>query len=151
MERGQCCCLASGGLPSTRPISSHFTHFPYVTGTLSAVALVQNPIVVGFAYVKDPAGPLNGVSQISSCFFHCPNPHWILQPEVMRIYLPSTGTLGCAVWPGARITPFQDIPPNFYLPRVNVEPPILPLPLCAIPSIHLSACFLVSTPPASLD
>ena len=37
-------------------------------------------------------------------FFCCPNPHWFLQPEVMGIYLPGTGTLGYVVWPGAGIT-----------------------------------------------
>ena len=53
----------------------------------------------------------------------------------MGIYLPGTGTLGCVVWPGAGITHPQDIPPNFYLPHMNVGPPVpvllLPPSLCA--------------------
>ena len=56
-ERGKCCCLASGGLPGTRPVSSHFTHFPDAIGTLPAVALVMNPSVGGFAHVLSPSGP----------------------------------------------------------------------------------------------
>ena len=56
-ERGQCHCLASGGFPSTCPISSHLTHSPYVTDTLPAVALVLNPRVGGFAYILRLCGP----------------------------------------------------------------------------------------------
>ena len=43
LERWQCCCLASGGLPGTCPISRSFTHCLYATGTLPAVPLVLNP------------------------------------------------------------------------------------------------------------
>ena len=42
--------LASGDFPDTRPISSHFTHCPYVTGALPAVALVLNSRARGFLY-----------------------------------------------------------------------------------------------------
>ena len=56
LEMGQCHCLASGGLLSIHPISSHFTHFLYVTGTLPAVALGVDPRVGGFAYVLSPCG-----------------------------------------------------------------------------------------------
>ena len=51
LERRQCHCLASGGLPGIRPISSYLTHSLYATGTLPAVALVLNPSVGGFVYV----------------------------------------------------------------------------------------------------
>ena len=51
MEMGQCHCLASGGFPSTHLIFSHFTHFPYGTGTLPAVILVVNPRVDEFVYI----------------------------------------------------------------------------------------------------
>ena len=54
---GQCRCLASAGLPGTCPISNHFTHFPFVTGALPAVALVVNPRVGGFAYILSLCGP----------------------------------------------------------------------------------------------
>ena len=45
LETGLCHCLTSGDLPGTRPVSSHFTHFPNMTGSLLAVALVVNPRV----------------------------------------------------------------------------------------------------------
>ena len=57
LEKRQCCCLVSGGLPSSHPISSHFTHFLYATGTLPAIALVVNPRVGGFVCILSPCGP----------------------------------------------------------------------------------------------
>ena len=45
---------------------------------------------VGFAYFQDCVGPLNGLSGEIGSFFHCPNPHWFLQPEVLRHYFPVT-------------------------------------------------------------
>ena len=56
-ERGLCCCLASGDLPGTCPISSYFTHLLYVTGTLSIVALVMKPRVGGSVWVLSLCGP----------------------------------------------------------------------------------------------
>ena len=50
-ERWQCYCLASGALPGTCSISSHFTHSLYVTGGLPVVFLVPNPRTGWFAYV----------------------------------------------------------------------------------------------------
>ena len=51
LKRGQYCCwLTSGGLPGTHFISSHFTHFSYVTGVPPAAVLVVVPRVGGFAY-----------------------------------------------------------------------------------------------------
>ena len=55
-ERGQCYCLASRGLSGTCPISSHFPHFPYVTGILPAVSLVVNPRVGGLMYILSACG-----------------------------------------------------------------------------------------------
>ena len=125
MERGQCCCLASGGLPSICLPSNHFTHLPYASGTLPAAA-------VGFVYVFSPYGPFK--QRKSGSFFCHPNLHWLLQPQVVGDYLPGAGTLGCVVWPGAGIAGSQGIPPDFYLPRVNVGlsiPLLLQLPLHA--------------------
>ena len=56
-ERGLCHYLASGGLPGCHTFSSHFTHSPYVTSALLAIALVLNPRVGGFVYVLRPCGP----------------------------------------------------------------------------------------------
>ena len=50
-ERGQCHCLAAGGLFGTHPISSHFTPFPYATGSPLAAALVVVPRVGGFVSI----------------------------------------------------------------------------------------------------
>ena len=49
-------CLASRGLPITCPVSSHVTHFPYMTGALPTVALVVNPRVDGFVYIVSLCG-----------------------------------------------------------------------------------------------
>ena len=56
-ERGQCLCLAPGGLLGTCPTSSHFTHFLYATGTLLAVAPVLVSRVGAFAFVLGLWGP----------------------------------------------------------------------------------------------
>ena len=76
----------------------------------------------------------------------CPNPYWILQPEVVRLYLPDAGTLGCGIWAGAGIACSRGIPPDFYPPHVKVGPPILPLlmPLCA--ALHLLGPGCLSPP-----
>ena len=98
---GPCHCLASGSLPGTHPVSSHFTPFLCVTGTLPAALMVLNPRVCGFAYILRLCWPFKW--WIFGSFFCHPNLCWFLQPirnwEVPGIYLPSTGTLGCAVWP----------------------------------------------------
>ena len=39
------------------PCSIHFTHFPYTTGALLAIAQVVNPRVGGFAYILSPWRP----------------------------------------------------------------------------------------------
>ena len=91
---------------------------------------------------KSILGPWRGDSWEFHCFFHCPNPHWFLQPEVMGTYLPGTDTLGWVVWCGAGIPHSQGIPPDFYLPHMGVGLPVLCLrafiPLCASPCLHLS-------------
>ena len=38
----------------------------------------------------------------------------------MRLYLPTAGTLGCTGWPGAGIAQTFFMPPNFYLPHMNL-------------------------------
>ena len=60
---------------------------------------------------------------------------------------PSTGTLGYAVWPGARIACSQSIPPNFYAPHVNVGPFIPLLPLLPPLWCHAMSSVLPSLPP----
>ena len=72
------------------------------------------------------------------------------------IYLPSAGTLGCVVWPGAGIAGSQGNPPDFYPSQVNVGllVPVLPLPLPVHPTLHLCVsppCLRFSTPPTHLD
>ena len=121
LREGTMPLLASEGLLGTCPVSSHFTHFLYAAGALPAVALVLNPRGGGSAYVLSPCRPFNWSLLNTGSFFCRPNPHWFLQPEVMGIYLPGTGTLGCVVWPGAGITCSQGISPNFHPSYVNVR------------------------------
>ena len=75
MERGQCCCLAAGGLLGTCPISSHFTKSPYGTGAPLAVALVVVPRVGGFVYVLGWCKPFKQTLLRDQQFLHHPNPH----------------------------------------------------------------------------
>ena len=54
----------------------------------------------------------------------------------MRLHLPSSGSLGCIIWPVAGIACSEGIPPNFYPACVNVGTahlPLLPPPLCTTP------------------
>ena len=67
MVRGQNLCLASGGLPVTHPLSSHFILFPYAIGTLPAAAL-------GFADVLSPCRPFK---QWKSSRFFCHPTHTV--------------------------------------------------------------------------
>ena len=91
------------------------------------------------------AGLFSQASWKSNSFFCHPNPHWFLQPEVLGIYLSSTGTLGCVLWPGVGMTCSQGIPPDVYPPRVIVGLPFLPpLPLCTTPCLLLSTPFSLS-------
>ena len=85
-ERGQCCCLVSGGLPRTHPISNYFTHFLYATGVLLAVALVVIPSLGGFAYVLGPCGPFKWTLLRNQQFLLPPQPPLVLQSEVMMLY-----------------------------------------------------------------
>ena len=134
-ERGQWHCLASGGLPGT-----HLCNW--------------NPssCCPGSVYILSPWGTLSGVSWKFGSFSHCPNTHWFLQLEVLGIYLPGAGTLGCEVWLGARITYSQRIPPDFYPPHVNVGPLFYPHHLSAPYhiSVHLQHLCL-SAPLTHLD
>ena len=71
----------------------------------------------------------------------------------MGTYLPGAGTLGWVVCSGARILGSRGIPPNFYLPHVDVGPPVsIFVPLCAtLPLLCLFMCLYVSAPPTHLD
>ena len=128
-------------------------HFPpfclcpcmwYTACALPAVALGW--ILEGAVCVspKSVASPLRGVSWESRSSFHCPNPHWFLQPEAMWIYFPGAGTLGWVVWSEPGITWSWGIPPNFYPQCTNVG-------LTVLPPLRASPCVLVSTPPTHLD
>ena len=41
--------------------------------------------------------PSNGLSCETGSFSQCHNPHRFLQPEVLRLYFPCAGTLGCVI------------------------------------------------------
>ncbi|KAF6094767.1 hypothetical protein HJG60_011865 [Phyllostomus discolor] len=80
-------------------------------------------------------GSLRGTAWKSSSFFHWLSPHWFLQPELMGIYLPGTGTLGWGAWCGAGTPHSQYIPPKFLSTTHGLG----------------TSPFHVSTPPTSLD
>ena len=98
----------------------------------------MNPRVGGFVNVLRLCWPFKW--QKSGSFFCHPNLCWFLQPEVTGIYLPSAGTLGCAVWPGAGNAHFQGI-----LPLHPITTPAFPTPH------FLSTPFCDSVPPTQLD
>ena len=126
LERVQCHCLISGGLPSICATSSYLTHLLHVIGTIPGAA-------VGFAHLWSSCWPFKRWKPCT--FFHYPNSHWFLQPQIIGVYLPGARILGCVVWPGAGLNHSQGIPPSFYPPHVNVGIPI-PLP----PTLHTIPC-----------
>jgi hypothetical protein len=127
LERGQCPCLASGGVPGTCRVSSHLTHSLYGTGTLSAVALVLTPRVGGFRSVVRPCGPFSGSLLKIQQFLLPPQSPLIFTVEVMRISLPHGG-----YWPGLGLG--LPIPPLLLL-LLHASPSVLPSPL----HLHVSA------------
>ena len=121
------------------PVTSLTPHMPLVP--LPALALVLNPRGGRSVYVLSLCGPFKQSLLKIWQFLLPPKPNWFLQPEVMGIYLPGTGTLGYADWSGAGFAGSQGILPNFYPPHVNVGPPVpLPLPLHATPHHTTSPC-----------
>ena len=135
MKRGQCpSWLTSGGLSGPHPVSSHFTHLPYATGTPPASALVVVPGVGVFVYalgfpeklaVSSNTPTLTGFTVKSYEDFF--SQHW------------SPGVYGLAWgWAHSLIR----CVPDFYPPHVNVGLPIL------LATTSLSLC--LSTPPAPL-
>ena len=133
------------------PISGHFTYFLYVTGTLPAVALVLNPRVNGFTYILRPHGPFKWSLLEIQQFLPSPQPPLVLQPHVMGIYVPGPGTLYCVVWPGAGIAHSQGIPPDFYLPHMNVGSPVPAPPPLHATCLCLSTCPYISASLTCLD
>ena len=55
-------------------------------------------------------------------FFHQLNLCWFLQPEVVGIYLPGTGTLGWGAWYVSGAPCSQDIPPEFLFTTNGLGP-----------------------------
>ena len=90
---GESCLLALA-------VSNCFTFSSYATSALPTVALVLNPREGESAEVLSPCGPFKRSLLKIQQFLPCRNPHWFVQPEIMGIYLPGAGTLGCVVWPG---------------------------------------------------
>ena len=82
---------------------------------------------------ESSVGPLRGVPWEACSFFHCPNPHWFLQPEVMGTYLPVLEPW--ARWSGlglGSLTPEVSLPS--FIHHMNVGPTVLlllhfPVPL----------------------
>ena len=132
LERGQSCCLASGGLLGICPISTHFTHLPYATGTFLSVALVVIHGAGAFVYI---AGPLNGLFWEIRSLFSCSTfPSTGFYSQKLRGFLFPALELCSLSWVWDCSLPRY--PSSFYPPHVNMEPPTLSLllpPLCTTP------------------
>ena len=86
-------------------------------------------------------GLSNGLSCEAGGSSHSRIPHRLLLPEVMRLYFPCAGTLGCVVC----------VTPQLFLlvyPQANIGQPAPP---AAILSRVLSSLLPISAPPTSLD
>ena len=106
-----------------------------------------------FGFVLGLLGPLNGLSQGTSSFFCCLNPHWFLQSEIRRLYFPGTGTLGYTVAQGWDCW-LPSYPSQFYPPHVIVGPPVLPATLLLPPHYRTTSSppyLPISTPPSCQD
>ena len=80
----------------------HFSSSQYATGTFQVATQVLELRGNESEWVSPCVGSLRGTSWGSSSFFHCLNPCWFLQPEVMGTYVPGTGTLRWGeAWCGA--------------------------------------------------
>ena len=116
---------------------------PYVAGSLLATVLVLNPRVGWFAYILGPCGSFKWIFLRDQKFLlphQCP---LIFTARSYEALFLRTGTQGCVVWPGAGIACSPGVPPSFYLPHMNVQPPfhsplLPPLPLL-LPHCVLSA------------
>ena len=135
--------LSEGSVPDFWGFAWHLPHFQSLRLLLmwdwcpsKAVALVLNPRVGGFVYILRLFGPFKHSFWKSSSFFHLPNPHCFIQPEVTAIYLLGTGTLGCVVWSEVGVTHSQGIPTDFYPPHMNVGPSVPILPSCHLSVPH---------------
>ena len=145
-EREQCCCVASGGLPGTLPISSHFTHSMCVTGTL-----VVSPRVSGFVYVLRPCGPFKRILLKIQQF--------LMLPQLPLVFTTrSHGDLFSWHWNTGLCSlawswdcwlpryPSQFLPTTCECGTTSSAPL---LPLCA--ALHPLVSLPVSTPPTHLD
>ena len=89
------------------------------------------PLVAGnfqsgwFAYVLGPWEPFKWTVLRDWPFLPWPQPTLFFTAISYEALFPCTGTLDCAVWPGAVISCSPGVPPGFYLPHVNVGLSIL--------------------------
>ena len=129
--------------PSFLPISSNFIFSSYDTDDLPAIVLMLNPTVYGSVYVLSSCGPFK-MSLLKIQQF-------LLLPQLPLVFIARNyGDLsswswntGCVVWPVAGIPCSWGIPPDFYLPHMNVGPHFLML-LCTAPRLCASS-------PVSMD
>ena len=86
-------------------------------------------------------GLSNKLSYEAGSFSHRHNPHRILQPEVLKLYFPHAGILGCAVC----LAPQSFLP---VYPHASVGPPYPPadtqLPISSPPT-SLHECFFFNS------
>ena len=134
------------------PLFLSLHHSPYAIGIPAAVALVLNPRMGGFVYILRPC-----IRDWQ--FLPPPQSPLVFTARSYAALLPGSGTLGCTVWPRAVMACSPDVPPSFYLPHMNMGPPVLLATTAAasllLPHSILSALaphlHLISTLPPHLD
>ena len=106
-------------LPGYCSLARHLPHFqslhpsPYATSTPLAAAPVVVPRVGRLAYVLELCGPFKWILLKDQQFILLPQPPLDFKARTYETLFPSTGTLGCMVWPGAGIIHSQGILPIF--------------------------------------
>ena len=140
LKRGQCCCLTSGDcqrgscLPSICPRASHFTFSPSPHMPLVPFQVLPRSWIPAGVYLSEfevHCGPFKrSLLRILQCL-PLPQPPLVFAARSYGDLSSWHWTLGWVVGSGARILHSQGIPPNFYLPHVNVglliPPPLLPV------------------------
>ena len=97
-----------------------------VIRTLLAAALVVNSRVNGFMSILGLCGSFKQSLLRDWKFLPPPQLPLVFTARSYEALFSWLGTLGCRVFPRSRMAHFPGVPPSFYLPHVNVGPPIPP-------------------------
>ena len=121
-----------------KAVPEYFSSFSYASGAFQTAALVLE-LKSEWVQVSLGVGPLRGTVRKSSSFcLPQPKSPLVFIAKVMGTYLPGTGTLGWGACCRAGTSHSLDIPPNFYLPQVDMGP------ACCAPSYQSQCGFFNS-------